>query len=639
MRVVAAGSRNAAGSAAHLRATRPQKASSPPQHEHSPQLGGAWRLFDVTVPLDSDAGKDSHEATSAVLAAAAARLGVKALDKSHVTVVRKSLDARQRRTRQMSQPAFSYVVDVQEAAVKTRRARAPLVEQAGRLERVTATVDVKPHGSMLAGASEAATARLRQNCHVVVVGGGPAGLFAALRLAESGVRVTLLERGQPVEQRGKAIGRLFVRRQLDSESNLCFGEGGAGTWSDGKLTTRIGRNSEAVRGVLSALVDFGAPDHILTDGKPHLGTDRLVRMLRALRDRLQECGAVIQWACRVDGLALSTQTQPQVAGVRLADGQQLSCDAVVLAVGHSARDLYRSLYAQGVPMEALGCSVGFRIEQPQSMVDSAQYGDQLASMHVLRGQGKLPVADYRLVSRPLDGGETRQAYTFCQCPGGQIVPTSTHAEELCVNGMSFSKRQSAFANSGLVVPVTPADYAPYAGPGSEALAGIEFQRAMERAAAVAGGGNLVCPVQTADAFLAEERPSVGAAQQMPASSYRLGVRHAPEGLHSLYPQQVTRALAHALVAFDKVIPGYASHKGLLHGVETRTSAPVRIIRGEDFQSPGIKGLYPIGEGAGYAGGIVSAAVDGTHAADALMAAVLGIESRAVESRGALGLTY
>lgn len=602
------------------RGTPPRDKAAPP----APKPQGDWRLFDTVVPLDADEGKDSCALTPAVLGAAAKRLGVPKLDAAHVRLVRKSLDARQRRTRAHSQPAFSYVLDVAGEALTRRPA---LAEQTGVLERVPPP---PPPGvaasAVFAGAAAAAAARLREGEHVVVVGGGPSGLFAALRLAESGVKVTLLERGRPVEERGRAIGSLFVRRKLDAESNLCYGEGGAGTWSDGKLTTRIGRNSDAVRSVLHSLVDFGAPEAILTDGKPHLGTDRLVRILRTLRARLLSLGATIRWGCRVDRLVMApaASSRRRVAGVQLADGQQVACTALVLAVGHSARELYGALFDQGVPLEAQGCAVGFRVEHPQAMVDVAQYGEELAQL-VQRGAGKLPVADYRLVSKP-GGGNTRQAYSFCMCPGGQIVPTSTRADELAINGMSFSKRASPFANSGLVVPVTTEDYAPFAQPGREALAGVAFQKAMEAAAAVAGGGDLVCPVQTVDAFLAGERPQAGA--PCPASSYRLGVRLAPDGLHTLYPEQVTRALAAALVGFDRTIPGYASHVGVLHGVETRTSAPVRIVRGDDFESVGVRGLYPVGEGAGYAGGIVSAAVDGIHAADALMAAVMGVEHSA-----------
>jgi len=560
-----------------------------------------WRCFDVTVPLSQDAGKDSHVVTPAVFAALRLRLRecqvpravLSTLSPTHVLLVRKSLDAR--RSRGSSEPRFSYVLDVR-LALPDACARPGLLERAPE-------PPPPPARAPLPRAPE----------RVLVVGAGPAGLFAALRLAESGVAVTLLERGQPVELRGAAIGRLFARRLLDGESNLCYGEGGAGTWSDGKLTSRIGRNSDGVRGVLATLVRFGAPDSILTDGKPHLGTDRLVRLLAALRAALLAAGAELRWGVRVEGLR--TGGGGALAALRLAGGEELPARRCVLAVGHSSRPLYAALLQAGVALQAQGCAVGFRVEHPQALVDRAQYGPTLAA-EVARGAGKLPVADYRLVSQP--GPAARPAYSFCMCPGGQIVPTSTDPAELCVNGMSFSKRASPWANSGLVVPVTPADYAPFARPGREALAGVDFQAAMERAAAVAGGGALVAPVQRCDDFLA----GAPAAADAPASSYRLGVRGA--ALHRLYPEAVTEALRAALAAFERRLPGYASAAGLLHGVETRTSAPLRILRGEeDRMSPSTPGLFPCGEGAGYAGGIVSAALDGVAAADALMADMRG----------------
>jgi uncharacterized FAD-dependent dehydrogenase len=549
---------------------------------------------------------------------------VGALDARAVAVVRKSFDARANRGR--GSPAggasFSYVLDVDDAALAAARRRRggaaapPLAPVQGLLERapppppplVRAEVSTPPP-------PPSASSSAPQPERVYVVGGGPSGLFAALRLAEAGVRVTLLERGQPVEQRGRDIGALFARRVLSPESNLCYGEGGAGTWSDGKLTTRIGRNSAPVRTVLAALVHFGAPESILLDGKPHLGTDRLVRLLRALRARLTALGADIVWGARVERVEVRSGA---VQALLLADGTRLPARRVVLAVGHSSRPLYAALLEEGVAITPQGCAVGFRVEHPQALIDGAQYGATLAA-EVRRGSGKVPVADYRLVARP-DTPDVRPAYSFCMCPGGQIVPTSTREDELCVNGMSFSKRASPWANSGLVVPITPEDYAPFARPGREALAGVDWQAAMERAAALAGGGGLVAPVQRCDDFLSG---TISSAATLQESSYRLGVRAAP--LHELYPEPVTAALRAALRRFDSRLPGYASSAGLLHGVETRTSAPLRIERGAtDFQSPTAAGLFPVGEGAGYAGGIVSAAVDGLSAAEALIADITGV---------------
>lgn len=650
----------------------------------------AWRVFDVSVPLSEDAGKDDATVTKAVMAALRRRLHRPALSAAHVSLVRKSFDARRRRQASSGGAAFSYVLDVDAAAFERPPATVPgLIEPAPPPPSELppppppppeAQHPPPPHRD-LSGDPRQRDMFVRSESanRVIVVGGGPSGLFAALRLAEAGLPVTLLERGQPVERRGADIGALFARRILSPESNLCFGEGGAGTWSDGKLTTRIGRNAAPVRRVLSLFVAFGAPPSILVDGKPHLGTDRLVTLLRALRSRLVDLGVTIRWGSTVDAL-LTSQSTGAVTGVRLSTGEALAASTVVLAPGHSSRPLYTQLVIDaGVLVTPQPCAVGFRAEHPQSLIDAAQYGPDIAA-RVLRGKGAVPVADYRLVSaaewresghcdvfdtrdesapqqRRDDeggGGNTarggarvastaqphlassspppppqplpppvplrRAAYSFCMCPGGQVVPTSVDPSELCVNGMSFSKRASPFANSGLVVPVGPTDYAPFAADGAHlALAGLAFQAAMERAAAVAGGGALVAPVQTIADFLDRAVPKRGA--EPPASSYRLGVARA--ALHELYPPAITDALTAALVRFDAKLPGYASHSGVPHGVETRTSAPLRIERGGDFQSVSTPGLYPIGEGAGYAGGIVSAAVDGLNAADAVVLLLRG----------------
>jgi uncharacterized FAD-dependent dehydrogenase len=616
------------------RPAAPRAAARPPppapaDADAAPADAGAWRVFGVSVPYKRDAGKDDTSVTAPLLDALRRKLGVSALDAAAVAVVRKSFDARTRRGRGGgsggAEPSFSYVLDVADdalAAARRRRGGAPsppLAPVPGQLERAPRPPPPLVRPVRDAGAAAAAPlgpppAPLAER--VYVVGGGPSGLFAALRLAEAGLPVTLLERGQPVEQRGRDIGALFARGILAPDSNLCFGEGGAGTWSDGKLTTRIGRNSAPVRSVLAALVHFGAPDSILVDGKPHLGTDRLVRLLRALRARLAALGAAVRWGARVERVELRGGA---VAALHLADGTSLPARHVILAVGHSARPLYAALLREGVAITPQACAVGFRVEHPQSLVNAAQYGAALAA-EVARGAGRLPVADYRLVARPAEADAQaglRPAYSFCMCPGGQIVPTSTDPAELCVNGMSFSRRASPWANSGLVVPIGPEDYAPFAAPGREALAGVHFQAAMERAAAVAGGGSLVAPAQRVPDFLAGATSAT-----LQASSYRLGVRSAP--LHELYPPAVTAALRAALLRFDARLPGYASEHGLLHGVETRTSAPLRIERGADYQSPSAEGLYPVGEGAGYAGGIVSAAVDGLGAADALIAQLMGV---------------
>ena len=518
---------------------------------------------------------------------------------------------------------------------------------------------------------------------VVIVGLGPAGLFAALSLAEEGIPTTVLERGQPVESRGRDIGALFARRVLDPDSNLCYGEGGAGTWSDGKLTTRIGRNSDDVRSVLRALVAFGAPPEILVTGKPHLGTDRLVRILRNARGYLASRGVDLRFGQTVERVAFEPADDEgdgrvaRAVGVYartnrgedgrgrggggdeggpdansdssdsgFSDASFVAASAVILAAGHSARGLFEGMHEDGVELRYQSFAAGFRIEHPQALLDAAQYGAELAPL-ASRGRGPLPVADYRLAhqcvgppgsgpagdddeSDAVDGGSNptgRACYSFCMCPGGQIVPTSTDPAELCVNGMSFSKRSSRWANSGLVSPVAEEDALPFLeSPGREPLAGLDFQRHIERQAAIMGGGHLVAPVQTAPDFIAGR---LSREEDLPPSSYRLGVK--PARLDLLYPPKITEAVRESLLAFDAQIPGYAGPTALLHAPEARTSSPVRVVRSKaDGMSTTAIGLFPAGEGAGYAGGIVSAAVDGLAAADAVEKFVA---ARGVSERG------
>ncbi|KAK9098149.1 hypothetical protein Syun_025194 [Stephania yunnanensis] len=468
---------------------------------------------------------------------------------------------------------------------------------------------------------------------IAVVGSGPSGLFASLVLAELGAEVTLIERGQPVEKRGRDIGALVVRRMLQLESNFCFGEGGAGTWSDGKLVTRIGRNSDGVVAVLKTLVHFGAPRNILVDGKPHLGTDRLVPLLRNFRQHLQGLGVTIRFGTRVDDLLVENA---KVVGVKvsdtesdlLLDNQKLGFDAIVLAVGHSARDVYQMLHSNNVELVPKDFSVGLRIEHPQELINRIQYST-LAN-EVCKGRGKVPVADYKVVKYVDEEGTDansrengRSCYSFCMCPGGQVVLTSTNPSELCINGMSFSRRASRWANAALVVTISWKDFDSlgFHGP----LAGIEFQREFERRAALMGGGNFVVPVQKHLIIYS----ILALVVDVPPSSYRLGVKSAE--LHDLYPNHITEALQNSISMFDRELPGFISEEALLHGVETRTSAPVQIPRNTDtYESTSLEGLYPIGEGAGYAGGIVSAAVDGLYAGFAV-AKNLNLYTGSIES--------
>ncbi|KAL1104970.1 hypothetical protein V6Z11_D04G102600 [Gossypium hirsutum] len=404
---------------------------------------------------------------------------------------------------------------------------------------------------------------------------------------------------------------------IDSgESHKCS-MGGAGTWSDGKLVTRIGRNGDCVLTIMNTLVHFGAPKSILVDGKPHLGTDRLVPLLRNFRQHLQSLGVDIRFGMRVDDLLIQNG---HVVGVEVSDStnklksdcKKLGFDAVILAVGHSARDIYQMLLSHNVDLIPKDFAVGLRVEHPQELINNIQYS-ALAN-EVCSGRGKVPVADYKVVqyvndkdkNSPLKSESTNHScYSFCMCPGGQVVLTSTSPSEICINGMSFSRRASRWANAALVVTVSTKDFDAlnFHGP----LAGVEFQREFERRAAIMGGGNFVVPVQTVSGFM-DNKVSV---TSMPSSSYRLGVKAA--SLHELFPIYMTDALRYSIAMFDKELPGFISKEALLHGVETRTSSPIQIPRDSDtYESMSLRGLYPVGEGAGYAGGIVSAAVDGMY---------------------------
>ena len=436
--------------------------------------------------------------------------------------------------------------------------------------------------------------------HVVVVGTGPAGTFAALRLTQAGVAVTLLDRGKPVQPRRRDLAEL-TRGRLDPESNYCFGEGGAGTFSDGKLYTRS-KDRLAVRSVLATLVDHGAPADILVDSRPHIGSNRLPKVLIAMRTALLAGGVRYRWSEAVTELVVH---EGRVVGVRTARGDELGSDAVVLATGHSARDVYELCAQQGVALSPKAFAIGARVEHPQPFVDRLQYGEAA-------GHPRLPAAFYECAVQVKTSttGE-RGVYSFCMCPGGWIVDASTEAGHLCVNGMSLSRRDSPLANSALVVTVTPADYADLE-PGP--LGGIAFQRRIEAAAFAAGGGDYAAAQQSLPDFLAN-RPS----QTTQRSTYR--PRTVPGSVRATLPLFVGDALAAALPRLGRQLPGFVSAQAHFVGVETRTSAPVRIERGADLQSTSHAGLYPAAEGAGYAGGIVSAAIDGLRIADAILAAL------------------
>jgi len=455
-----------------------------------------------------------------------------------------------------------------------------------------------------------------------------------VQLVSHGIIPTIIERGKCVEERGKSIGALFRRKSLDPNSNLCYGEGGAGTWSDGKLTTRIGKNSAEVKRFFQWLVDFGAPPDILINNKPHLGTDRLVRLLKCVRAFLLAKGVKFCFDTKVKDILLSSAREVQgvvvekVGCEEVVKEEVMQCDKVILAIGHSARSMYERLDALGVTLQAKPFAAGLRIEHPQHLIDTIQYGATVATQ-CERGKGKVPVADYRLATQVQQQHQQHQAvgvrscFSFCMCPGGQIVPTACHTDELCINGMSFSRRQSDFANAALVVNIEPTDVCSTLADNctSSALAGIAWQRQFERRAAQFGGGQLVVPVQRATDFLQGHVSGKKPIQ----SSYRLGVREAP--CHTLFPPFVTEAIRQALTEFNRAMPGFLCDEAILHGVETRTSAPVQIVRhAASLESVNTPGLFPAGEGAGYAGGIVSAAVDGMRIADVIAHGVCELDS-------------
>ena len=434
----------------------------------------------------------------------------------------------------------------------------------------------------------------------LVIGAGPCGLFAALILAQSGFRPIILERGKVVRERTKDTWGLWRRSVLNPESNVQFGEGGAGTFSDGKLYSQIKDPRHLGRKVLTEFVKAGAPEEILTEAHPHIGTFRLVTMVESMRQSIEALGGEYRFQSKVTDLLLGDTRQ--VRGVRLESGEEIESRHVVLAPGHSARDLFEMLYARGVAIEAKPFSIGFRIEHPQGMIDKARFG---------RSVPELGAADYKLVHHAKNG---RSVYSFCMCPGGTVVAAASEPGRVVTNGMSQYSRNERNANAGIVVAITPdADY-----PGHP-LAGIALQRQWEEAAFAAGGGTYAAPAQLVGDFIAA-KASTALGEVVP--SYRPGVT--PTDLSSCLPTYAIEAIREALPAFGKQIRGFDRADAVLTGVETRTSSPIRIQRGEDYQSLNTPGLYPAGEGAGFAGGILSAGVDGIRVAEAVAKAIAAL---------------
>lgn len=534
------------------------------------------RLTDIKLPLD--------HAEGAIDAAVRAKLGLGKDGLHSVSVFRRGYDARKRGSIQLI-----YTLDVDVA------------DEAGLLKRHADDKHVQPTPDTSYHFVAQAPTDLRQR--PIVIGLGPCGLFAGLLLAQMGYKPIILDRGKAVRERTVDTWGLWRKRQLEPESNVQFGEGGAGTFSDGKLHSQISDPHHHGRKVLTEFVKAGAPEEILYVSKPHIGTFRLVTMVEAMRETIEALGGEIRFTQRVDDLLVDTATDGtrQLRGVVLASGEQLLSDHVVLAVGHSARDTFFMLHDRGVYMEAKPFSVGFRVEHPQSIIDQARFGPQA-------GHPILGAADYKLVHHCKNG---RSVYSFCMCPGGTVVAAASEPERVVTNGMSQYSRNERNANAAVVVGIEPRDFAAFDDSGSP-LAGIALQRALESRAYEMGGRDYSAPGQLVGDFI-KGKASTEFGNVQP--SYKPGV-HLTD-LADALPDYAIEAIREALPAFDRQIKGYAMHDAVLTGVETRTSSPVRIRRGEDYQSLNTRGLFPAGEGAGYAGGILSAAVDGIRVAEAV----------------------
>jgi len=448
----------------------------------------------------------------------------------------------------------------------------------------------------------------------LVIGFGPCGLFAALILAQMGFRPIVLERGKAVRERTRDTWDLWRKRNLHPESNVQFGEGGAGTFSDGKLYSQIRDPQHHGRKVLLEFAKAGAPEEILYVAKPHIGTFRLVGMIENMRKEIEALGGEVRFGQRVEDIRIeiAADGRRQLRGVTLVDGSEIRADHVVLALGHSARDTFEMLHRRGVFIEAKPFSIGFRIEHPQSLIDQARFGPQA-------GHPILGAADYRLVHhcKGNHAGRGRSVYSFCMCPGGTVVAATSEPGRVVTNGMSQYSRNERNANAAIVVGIEPVDFVPFDASGSP-LAGIALQRALESSAYVLGGENYNAPGQLVGDFIADRASSEFGRVQ---PSFQPGVTLA--NLDSALPGYAIAAIREALPAFGRQLRGFDMHDAVLTAVETRTSSPIRIKRDESLQSLNTRGLYPAGEGAGYAGGILSAGVDGIRVAEAVALSISG----------------
>jgi uncharacterized FAD-dependent dehydrogenase len=556
------------------------------------------RITELRLPLDHTA--------DALRPAILARLGIPDAGLSGFTLFKRSHDARKK-----SAVALTYTVDctlsagMDEAAVLARHAAAHPGDS-----HLRTSPDTTYRPVALATAAFPSAGQRRP----VVIGFGPCGLFAALVLAQMGLRPLVLERGKAVRERTKDTWALWRQGVLEPESNVQFGEGGAGTFSDGKLWSQISDPRHLTRKVLTEFVKAGAPEEILFVAKPHIGTFRLVGVVEKMRAQIEALGGEIRFQQRVADIRIETgpDATRRVRGLTLVGGEQIDTDHVVLAVGHSARDTFEMLHRQGVFMEAKPFSIGFRIEHPQRLIDAARFGTSA-------GHPVLGAADYKLVHH---AGNGRAVYSFCMCPGGTVVAATSEVGRVVTNGMSQYSRNERNANAGIVVGITPQDYRQdglASGPVSP-LDGMAYQRFWESRAYALGGENYHAPAQLVGDFVAGRHgKAITREVGSVLPSYQPGVTLtdlAEPGRGSL-PAPALAAIREALPAFERQIRGFAMADAVLTGIETRTSSPLRITRGKDFQSVNVAGLYPAGEGAGYAGGIMSAGVDGIEVAEAL----------------------
>ena len=525
------------------------------------------RLSSIHLPFDHS----EEDAVNAILK----HLKIPREDLRSYRILKRSLDARKNRPLLR---VYSYIVEVKD--------QNSLARTINKSEKITVVNDIDYLVPVLNSPNKGNPP--------LIIGTGPAGIFAGLILAEAGLRPVLLERGKPVQQRTKDVRDFWNKRILGLESNVQFGEGGAGTFSDGKLRTRVKDKSQRTKKILGELVFAGAPEEILYDHKPHVGTSNLVKVVENIREKIVALGGEYRFDSKVVELLIENE---KIIGVKLNNGSEIFSETVILAIGHSARDTFVMLRNSGVELAPKPFSVGFRIEHPQDLIDKNQYGKYA-------GHPQLGAAEYQLAFRTSSG---RSVYSFCMCPGGTVIGSSSEENSVVTNGMSQYARSGTNANSAIVAEVFPEDY------GQDSMDGFLFQRKWEQNAYLMGGANYNAPVQLVGDFLAGNAESViGDVKPSYLPGYKIG------NLRQALPPQIVKSIIEALPVFNGKIKGFSMPDAILTGVETRTSSPLRILRGDDLQSTSCRGLYPVGEGSGYAGGIMSSAIDGIKAAEKII---------------------